>query len=147
MPSSPSLLLVFTAPILLTELAIYLVFFFFFLPLALFCACPTDAPTPWPGCLPRPAALPAHRFFGPRRLSPFLPPLSGRADDGHLNRFRLFENKLKCKYRHYIHSWVQPNSRGFWSFVHTREMMTLDLISLSPESQLTVFTVFNSIRN
>ena len=48
----PSLLLVFTAPILLTELAIYLVFFFFFLPLALFCACPArpkHGPT-WPGC-------------------------------------------------------------------------------------------------
>ena len=59
----PSLLLVFTAPILLTELAIYLVFFFFFLPLALFCAWPArpkHGPT-WPPCPRRPP--------GPRLVS------------------------------------------------------------------------------
>ena len=79
----PSLLLVFTAPILLTELAIYLVFFFFFLPLALFCACPArpkHGPT-WRPCPRRPPGprLVSSGRGAPRRLSPFRPGQEGKA--------------------------------------------------------------------
>ena len=77
----PSLLLVFTAPILLTELAIYLVFFFFFLPsFGSFLCLPSQTEArPDLANLPGPAARPAPGFLGPRRLSPFRPGQEGKA--------------------------------------------------------------------